>query len=122
MGAVLLFNINDVRKKAVIRLLAYRYGIRLRDVDPEQQNMTIDQLLKDPEAKLPPCQDPFQDEMMVMYDLSKEAFHALLDALRREGKSVKLKAVVTDHNRKWTALRLRQELLAEALTVSKKRK
>ena len=48
--------------------------------------------------------------------------HALLDELRREGKSVKLKAVVTDHNRKWTALRLRQELLAEALTVSKKRK
>ena len=41
MGAVLLFNISDVRKKAVIRLLAYRYGIRLRDVDPEQQNMTI---------------------------------------------------------------------------------
>ena len=122
MGAVLLFNISDVRKKAVIRLLAYRYGIRLRDVDPEQQNMTIDQLLNDPEVKSTPCQDPFQDEMMVMHDLSKEAFHALLDELRREGKSVKLKAVVTDHNRKWTALRLRQELLAETLTVSKKRK
>ena len=122
MGAVLLFNISDVRKKAVIRLLAYRYGIRLRDVDPEQQNLTIDQLLKDPKAKSPPCQDPFQDEMMVMHDLSKEAFHALLDALRREGKSVKLKAVVTGHNRKWTALRLHQELLVEAMTVSKKRK
>ena len=122
MGAVLLFNISDVRKKAVIRLLAYRYGIRLRDVDPEQQNMTIDQLLKDPEVKSTPCQDPFQDEMMVMHDLSKEAFHALIDALRREGKSVKLKAVVTGHNRKWTALRLHQELLVEAMTVSKKRK
>ena len=122
MGAVLLFNIRDVRKKAVIRLLAYRYGIRLRDVDPEQQNMTIAQLLKDPEVKSTPCQDPFQDEMMVMHDLSKEAFHALIDALRREGKSVKLKAVVTGHNRKWTALRLHQELLVEAMTVSKKRK
>ena len=60
MGAVLLFNISDVRKKAVIRLLAYRYGIRLRDVDPEQQNMTIDQLLNDPEVKSTPCQDPFR--------------------------------------------------------------
>ena len=122
MGAVLLFNISDVRKKAVIRLLAYRYGIRLRDVNPEQQNMTIDQLLNDPEAISASCQNPFQDEMMVMHDLSKEAFHALLDALRREGKSVKLKAVVTGHNRKWTALRLHQELLAEALTASKARK
>jgi len=122
MGAVLLFNISDVRKKAVIRLLAYRYGIRLRDVNPEQQNMTIAQLLKDPEAKSPTCQDPFQDEMMVMHDLSKEAFHALLDTLRREGKSVKLKAVVTGHNRNWTARRLYQELLAEALTALKVRK
>ena len=122
MGAVLLFNISDVRKKAVIRLLAYRYGIRLRDVDPEQQNMTIDQLLNDPEVKSTPCQDPFQDEMMVMHDLSKEAFHALIDALRREGKSVKLKAVVTGHNRKWTALRLHQELLVEAMTVSRRKK
>ncbi len=76
MGAVLLFNISDVRKKAVIRLLAYRYGIRLRDVNPEQQNMTIDQLLNDPEVKSTPCQDPFRDEMMVMHDLSKEAFHS----------------------------------------------
>ena len=69
-----------------------------------------------------PCPDPFQDEMMVMQDLSGEAFHALLDTLRREGKSVKLKAVVTDHNRKWTALHLHRELLAEAMTMSKRRK
>ena len=37
-------------------------------------------------------------------------------------KKVKLKAVVTGHNKKWTALRLHQELLVEAMTVSKKRK
>ena len=49
MGAVLLFNISDVRKKAIIRLLAYRYGICLLEVDPEQQNQTIDRLLKDPD-------------------------------------------------------------------------
>ena len=84
--------------------------------------MTIDQLLNDPKAKSASCQNPFQDEMMVMHDLSKEAFHALLDALRREGKSVKLKAVVTGHNRKWTALRLHQELLVEAMTVSRRKK
>lgn len=122
MGAVLLFNISDVRKIAIIRLLAYRYGIRLLEVDPEQQNQTIDRLLKDPDGKALSCPDPFQDEMMVMHDLSGEAFHALLDTLRREGKSVKLKAVVTDHNRKWTAFHLHRELLAEAMTVSKRRK
>ena len=122
MGAVLLFNISDLRKIAIIRLLAYRYGIRLLEVDPEQQNQTIDRLLKDPDEKALPCPDPFQDEMLVMHDLSGEAFHALLDTLRREGKSVKLKAVVTDHNRKWTAFHLHRELLAEAMTVSKRRK
>ena len=122
MGTVLLFNISDLRKIAIIRLLAYRYGIRLLEVDPEQQNQTIDRLLKDPDGKALPCPGPFQDEMMVMHDLSGEAFHALLDTLRREGKSVKLKAVVTGHNRKWTARRLHQELLAEALTASKVRK
>lgn len=122
MGTVLLFNISDVRKKTVIRLLTYRYGIRLRDVDPKLQNLTIEQLLNEPDANSLPCSDPFQDEMMVMSGLSSEAFHALLDTLRREGKSVKLKAVVTDHNRKWTALRLHQELLAEAMAVSRRKK
>ena len=76
MGTVLLFNISDLRKIAIIRLLAYRYGIRLLEVDPEQQNQTIDRLLKDPDGKALPCPDPFQDEMMVMHDLSGEAFHA----------------------------------------------
>ena len=51
MGTVLLFNISDLRKIAIIRLLAYHYGIRLLEVDPEQQNQTIDRLLKDPDGK-----------------------------------------------------------------------
>ena len=48
-----------------------------------------------------------------MHALSQAEFHELLDILRREGQSVRLKAVVTEHNRKWTALRLHRELCAE---------
>ena len=52
-------------------------------------------------------------ELLLMHTLSQAEFHELLDTLRREGQSVRLKAVVTEHNRKWTAQRLHRELCAE---------
>ena len=121
MGTVLLFNIDDADKKTVIRLMALRYGIRWLDVAQERQNQTLEALLTGKTSGITHCKTPFQDEMMVMHGLSQEAFHTLLDTLRKEGKSIRLKAVITAHNRKWTALRLYQELIAEEAAVLKRK-
>lgn len=122
MASILLFNIHDGEKKTAIRLTAMRFGVACIEVSPEQQGLTLETLLTGKDADTPVCRTPFTDEMMVMHALSSEAFHTLLDTLRREGKSVRLKAVVTDHNRSWTAQHLHRELCAEAAAMAKRKR
>ena len=114
MGELLLFNIQNPEKKTAIRLTALRLGLRCREILPERQGETLEALLTGAAAN--PAQqegEAFTDELLLMHALSQAEFHELLDTLRREGQSVRLKAVVTDHNRTWTARRLHRELCAE---------
>ena len=114
MGELLLFNIQDPEKKTAIRLTALRMGLRCREILPERQGEKLEALLTGAAAN--PAQqegEAFTDELLLMHALSQVEFHELLDTLRREGQSVRLKAVVTEHNRKWTAQRLHRELCAE---------
>ena len=114
MGELLLFNIQDPEKKTAIRLTALRLGLSCREIPPERQGETLEALLSGDAAN--PLQkegEAFADELMLMHALTQEEFHELLDTLRREGQSVRLKAVVTEHNHKWTAQRLHRELCAE---------
>ena len=114
MGELLLFNIQDPEKKTAIRLTALRLGLRCREILPERQGETLEALLTGAAAN--PAQqegEAFADELLLMHGLGQAEFHELLDTLRREGQSIRLKAVVTEHNRKWTARRLHRELCAE---------
>ena len=114
MGELLLFNIQDPEKKTAIRLTALRLGLRCREILPERQGETLEALLSGDAANpAQPQGEAFADELLLMHTLSQAEFHELLDTLRREGQSVRLKAVVTDHNRTWTARRLHRELCAE---------
>ena len=114
MGELLLFNIQDPEKKTAIRLTALRLGLRCREILPERQGETLEALLTGAAAN--PAQqegEAFTDELLLMHALSQAEFHELLDTMRREGQSVRLKAVVTEYNRTWTARRLHRELCAE---------
>ena len=114
MGELLLFNIQDPEKKTAIRLTALRLGLRCREILPERQGETLEALLSGGVADpAQPEGEAFTDELLLMHGLGQTEFHELLDTLRREGQSVRLKAVVTEHNRKWTAQRLYRELCAE---------
>ena len=56
----------------------------------------------------------FSDEMLVMANFNSQQFHALLDALKRNGlQGIPLKAVLTPTNADWDSVRLRGELLRE---------
>ena len=129
-GTLLCFNIAAEEKQTALRLLSLRLGLRKLDVPKEKQGCSIAALLDGTaEGKAPPFGFPtlgaFEDEMLVMAGLGSESFHMLLDSLRQNGQSVRLKAVVTDHNRSWTALRLHDELEREEKAIAaikKKRK
>ena len=121
MATLLLFNIQDETKRTAIRLLSIRFGCSVRDVPPEKQNMTISDLLSGLEDASP-FSGPFSDEMMVMHQLPPQDMHTLLDTMRNNGCPVKLKCVVTETNRTWTAVRLHRELAAEEKAMSMIRK
>ena len=113
MGVLLTFNIRDPEKQTAIRLIALRHGLKVLDIAPSMQNCTIEELLQGKPMSVSSSADTFFDEMLLMHALPPEVFHYLLDTLRQEGQSIRLKAVVTEHNRSWTATRLHRELLAE---------
>ena len=121
MATLLLFNIQDEKKRTAIRLLSIRLGFDFRDVPPEQQNMKIIDLLGGTEDRNPALA-PFADEMIVMHRFPSQDMHTLLDTMRNNGCSVKLKCIVTETNKSWTASRLYSELAAEERAMSQRKK
>ena len=119
MAVLLLFNIHDEEKRTAIRLLSLRLGYSVQDVLPEQQNTKISELLS---GAKPAGQNPisFTDEMMVMSGFSSQDMHTLLDGMRNNGCPVRLKCIVTETNKSWTAVRLYKELAAEDQAMRKR--
>ena len=119
MSTLLLFNINDEAKRTAIRLLSIRLGYTVRDVLPEHQNMKISELLSGAKP-LGQTLIPFMDEMMVMSGFSSQNMHVLLDGMRNNGCPIRLKCIVTETNKSWTAARLHKELAAEDQAMRKR--
>ena len=119
MAVLLLFKIHDEEKRTAIRLMSLRLGYSVLDVLPEQQSMKISELLS---GAKPVGQNliPFTDEMMVMSGFSSQDMHALLDGMRNNGCPVRLKCIVTETNKSWTATRLHKELIAEDQAMRKR--
>ena len=119
VATLLLFNIHDEEKRTAIRLLSLRLGYSVQDVLPEQQNTKISELLS---GAKPAGQNPisFTDEMMVMSGFSSQDMHTLLDGMRNNGCPVRLKCIVTETNKSWTATRLHKELIAEDQAMRKR--
>ncbi len=112
MSTLLLFNITDAAKRTAVMLLSKRLGFTYRDISPGQQNNSISDLLAGADAAAPAA-SPFSDEMLVMDRFPAEDMHTLLDSMRSAGCPVKLKCVVTETNRSWSAARLHKALLTE---------
>ena len=120
MATVLLYNIEDSEKRLCILLELARLGATAREVGPGELTHPLGYLLG-LEGYLPgpPGQAaPFADEMLVMDGLRGTELNRFLDALRGRGASVALKAVVTEHNRSWSSLKLHRELEKEHRLLS----
>ena len=114
MAHVLAYNIKDEAKRQKIRLAAFKLGINVRRVQPEEQGHPIGYLLglegfKPSETPV----EPFTVEMLLMAGLTQEQFSGFLDALRRSRTPDALKAVATEHNVAWSSAALCRELQRE---------
>ena len=113
MAQVLMFNISG-EKQTKIRFLLLKMGVACREVPAAEFGQPLGVLIRRTgffgTAEAP---DSFSDEMLVLDGLSDVQLHGLLDSMRRVGASVALKAVVTEHNLRWSPTKLHRELAAE---------
>ena len=110
----LLFNVEPNRKRQ-IETLAAIHGIRVRAVAAGEFGKSVGALcgLED-DAGAQGLWSEFGEEMMVMAFFTEELLHRFLDGFRQVGiPSVRLKAVLTETNGRWSPCRLRAELLKE---------
>ena len=119
MATLLLFNIEDEEKRMAIRLLSKKLGYSFMDIPPEHQSSKIADLLNGTESGGINL-TPFTDEMMVMSGFRSQDMRELLDEMRNNGCSVRLKCIVTETNKSWTAVRLHKELTAEDQAMSRR--
>ena len=126
MSKVLLFNLHGEKREKVLAAMKIliRLGIACREVSTAEQRNTIGALAgRNGAPAASAAQNAvFEDEMLVMDDLSSDQFHGLLDGLRRNNIPVALKAVVTEQNLTWTAAELYDSLLEEHKRLSQNRK
>ena len=109
MNRVLLYNIQDADRLAKLRAAALWLGLRPVVVAPEDYGHPLGYLLGAAGYAPAETAEDFADEMLVMETLSSP----LLDALRREGVVIALKAVVTEQNLGWSSAALCHELRRE---------
>ena len=109
MAKVLLYNIKDADKRAKIRIAALRAGLEPVEVRAADFAHPIGWLLGLKGFAPAAGEAAFEDEMLVMQELSSP----LLDAMRAAGAPVALKAVVTEQNRGWSSAALCRELKRE---------
>ncbi len=113
--AVLLCYNLDGEKNRKIKLLAMRYAIRIRTVEPEEYGETLAALCGQ-EALQQNAQpeDTFTDEMLVLAYFTPELLNQFLYGFRKNGIApVALKAMLTDTNAKWDSVDLHNELSME---------
>ena len=111
---VLSFNIAGERLEA-LKGAAAPLNVGVQAVPPADFARPLRDLLEKGSGNAPAAVLlPFTDEMLVIADMPQIVFDMFLDALRRTVRPpVALKAVMTDTNALWSAVRLRDELKKE---------
>ena len=109
MAKILLYNIKDTDKRRKICLAALRAGLEAVEVAEADFAHPVGYLLGLEGFSPAEGEERFEDEMLVMEQLSSP----LLDTLRAANATVALKAVVTEQNKGWSSAALCRELRRE---------
>lgn len=110
---VLLYNL-ETEKGRKIKLLCLTLKLRARSVAPEEYGLSLSGLLKGEKPPEGSAGGGFQDEMLVMANLSGAQADRFLQGFRRKKiPPVGLKAVLTPTNAEWDSARLHDELRLE---------
>lgn len=112
---ILIYNVTDSDRLAIIRITAFRLGLVLKEIEKEQYSLPLGYLagVNGIDGTAIDEDGDFDDEMLVMCDLDRAELNELIDSLRSENVIIPLKAMLTETNAKWSSLRLHREISAE---------
>ena len=116
-GTLLLYNL-DRRTGGAIKVLCAKLRLQWREIDPADYHKPLGALLGLPAQTEDEVSDaspalPFREPMLVMANLLRPQFDALLQGMRQQGIRIPLKAILTPTNITWTSTQLHQELQRE---------
>ena len=119
---ILLFGFEDLPSVVAVRDAAFPLGAEIRPVGRSDWGRTLGDLLglDSGPAETPPVPPGTVGRMLVLSGLERD-LDALLPALQRAGILCP-KAILTPHNRGWTAVRLYRELTLEQQALERRRK
>ena len=117
--ALLCYNLRGDRAK-IIGDLAAALGISVREVSPEAYGQSLNCLLGLAAPSEAACAgEGFDEEMLVMAGFPSALVNRFLDAFRQQGiPVVKLKALLTPTNGKWSSAALHAELCKESAAMA----
>ena len=115
-GKILLFRFDSLPDMLALEAAVKPFGVELVPVARQDYHKTLGVLAGlDAAAEAPMSYQggPLGGRMLVLCDL-KDKLDELLPVLRQSGAGPEcLKAVLTEHNRRWNVLALHKELLRE---------
>lgn len=109
---LLCYNL-EKEKYGKVRLAAMRFKVRVRPVGREEYACPLVALCDGKEPAQADAAGSFQDEMLVMAYFPQVLVTQFLQALRKAGAAIALKAVLTPTNAAWSSLTLHGELCKE---------
>lgn len=117
---VLYYGLTDGKQEALLLGLLGDLGIKARPVRQQETGMTVGQLAGSEAAGIIGSEEEnlttatTTDSILVMAGLSDDRINTLLAAIRQTaGLTVTLKAVLTEHNSRWSFTNLAAELRQE---------
>jgi hypothetical protein len=111
-GTVLIYNCRGAKFAKLPQILAM-LRIRMRRVEPNQYNLSLLELARGEGEPMENPGEPIAEDMLVFCGLNQAFLNQLLEVIRLGKFPPILKAMLTEDNKDWNSVQLRDELLEE---------
>ena len=115
-GTVLIYNCRGAKFAKLPQILAM-LRIRMRRVEPNQYNLSLLELARGEGEPMENPGEPIAEDMLVFCGLNQAFLNQLLEVIRLGKVPPILKAMLTEDNKDWNSVQLRDELLEEKKNI-----
>ena len=115
-GTVLIYNCRGAKFAKLPQILAM-LRIRMRRVEPNQYHLPLEMLAVGEGEVAENAPAPIAEDMLVFCNMNQAFLNQLLEVIRLGKFPPILKAMLTEDNKDWNSVQLRDELLEEKKNI-----